>query len=67
VRWSRISVDSGRAAPANYKIDEVSFDVGAIDNHLDASLQAEQWPVGTYQVEIIINGKVEETVDFSVK
>jgi hypothetical protein len=67
VAW--ISVDSGGAAPANYKIDEVSFDVGAIDNHLDASLSKPNngWPVGTYQVEIIVDGTVAETVDFSVK
>src|SRR5262245_21654834 len=67
VAW--ISVDSGGAAPANYKIDEVSFDVGMIDNHVDASLSKPNngWPVGTYQVEIIVDGTVEETVPFAVK
>ena len=67
VAW--ISIDSGGVAPANYKIDEVSFDVGALDNHLDASLIKPNngWPVGTYQVEIIVDGNLEETVPFSVK
>src|SRR4051794_29197818 len=64
-----IAVDSGGVAPPNYKIDEVSFDVGLIDNRLDASLSKPNngWPVGTYQVDIIVDGKVEETVPFSVK
>jgi hypothetical protein len=67
VAW--IAVDSGGVAPPNYKIDEVSFDVGLIDNRLDASLSKPNngWPVGTYQVDIIVDGKVEETVPFSVK
>jgi hypothetical protein len=67
VAW--ISIDSGGVAPPNYKIDEVSFDVGALDNRLDASLSKPNngWPVGTYQVEIIVDGKLEETVPFSVK
>jgi hypothetical protein len=67
VAW--ISVDSGGVAPPNYKIDEVSFDVGLIDNRLDASLSKPNagWPVGTYQVQMIVDGTVEETVDFEVK
>lgn len=67
VTW--IAVDSGRAAPPNYRIDEVRFDIGLIDNRIDASLSKPNngWPVGTYQVEMIVDGTVEETVDFSVK
>lgn len=67
VAW--ISIDSGGVAPANYRIDEVSFDVGALDNRLDASLSKPNngWPVGTYEVELIVDGKVEETVPFAVK
>ncbi|MBS3649718.1 hypothetical protein KEU06_13980 [Pseudaminobacter sp. 19-2017] len=33
---ARFALDTGGVAPPNYKIDEVSFDVG--DNHVDASL-----------------------------
>src|SRR5438445_9207412 len=48
VSW--ISVDSGGAAPANYKIDEVSFEIGMIDNNVDSSMSKPDagWPVGTY-------------------
>ena len=67
VSW--ISVDSGGVAPANYKIDEVNFEIGTIDNHVDSSISKPDagWPVGTYQVQIAVDGTVKETVDFSVK
>lgn len=67
VSW--ISVDSGGVAPANYKIDEVSFDIGKIENHIDSAMTKPDtgWPVGTYQVQIAVDGTVKETVDFSVK
>ena len=67
VSW--ISVDSGGVAPANYKIDEVSFEIGMIENHVDASMTKPDagWPVGTYQVQIAVDGTVKEAVDFSVK
>lgn len=67
VAW--ISVDSGGAAPPNYKIDEASFDVGAIENHINASLSRPNngWPVGTYQVQLAVDGEVVESVDFSVE
>lgn len=67
VAW--IAVDSGGAAPPNFRIDEVSFDVGAIENHLDASLSKPNngFPAGKYQVEIAVDGKVEETVDFTME
>ena len=67
VSW--ISVDSGGVAPANYKIDEVSFEIGTIENHVNSSMTKPDagWPVGTYQVQIAVDGTVKETVDFSVK
>lgn len=67
VAW--ISVDSGGAAPPNYRIDEVSFDVGAIDNHVDASLSRPDsgWPVGAYQVQLAVDGEVVQAVDFSIE
>ena len=67
VSW--ISVDSGGVAPANYKIDEASFEIGKIENHIDASISKPDagWPVGTYQVQIAVDGTMKEAVDFSVK
>lgn len=67
VSW--ISVDSGGVAPANYKIDEASFEIGKIENHIDASISKPDagWPVGTYQVQITVDGTMKEAVDFSVK
>ena len=67
VSW--ISVDSGGVAPANYKIDEVSFEIGKIENHVDSSMTKPDagWPVGTYQVQIAVDGTMKEAVDFSVK
>lgn len=67
VSW--ISVDSGGVAPANYKIDEVSFEIGMIENHVDASMTKPDagWPVGTYQVQIAVDDALKETVDFAVK
>lgn len=36
VSW--IAVDTNGVAPANYKIDESSFNIGSVENRLDASL-----------------------------
>lgn len=67
VAW--IAVDTGGAAPANYKIDESNFDVGMIDNHIDASLSKPEqgWPVGVYKVILSVNDEPLESVDFSIK
>lgn len=67
VGW--IAVDTAGAAPANYRIDETSFDVGSLDNHLEASLSKPNagFPAGSYHIEIAVDGKVEETVPFVVK
>jgi hypothetical protein len=67
VSW--VSVNSGGVAPANYKIDEASFEIGMIDNHVDASITKPDagWPIGTYQAQIAVDGTVKETVDFAVK
>jgi outer membrane usher protein FimD/PapC len=67
VAW--FALDTGGAAPPNYRIDEVSFDVGMIDNHVDASLSHPDngWPAGNYQVQLIVNGEVIEAMDFSAE
>jgi hypothetical protein len=67
VSW--IAVDTGGAAPPNYKIDEVSFDVGAIENHADSSITKPNngWPIGTYNIIFSVNGEPIQTVDFSIE
>ena len=62
VTW--VAVDTNGVAPPNYKIDEASF-----DSHVDASLSKPNagFPVGKYEAVISVDGKVMETVDFSIK
>ncbi|WP_349962999.1 hypothetical protein [Rhizobium sp. ZPR3] len=67
VSW--IAVDTNGVAPANYKIDEASFDIGSLENHVDASLSKPNagFPVGKYKVVLSVDGKVMGTVEFSIK
>jgi hypothetical protein len=67
VSW--IAVDTAGVAPANYKIDEVSFDINSLENHVNSSLGKPNngFPVGSYEVILSVDGKQMETVDFSVK
>jgi hypothetical protein len=67
VSW--IAVDTNGVAPANYKIDEASFDIGSLENHVNASLSKPNagFPVGKYEAVLSVDGKVIETVDFSIK
>jgi len=67
IAW--ISVDSGGAAPPNYKIDEVNLDITSIINHVDSALTKPNsgWPVGTYKIEFSVDGKPMESVGFVVK
>lgn len=67
VSW--IAVDTNGVAPANYKIDEASFDIGSLEDHVDSSLSKPNagFPVGKYEAVLSVDGKVMETVDFSIK
>jgi hypothetical protein len=67
VSW--IAVDTNGVEPANYKIDEASFDIGSLENHVNASLSKPNagFPVGKYEAVLSVDGKVIETVDFSIK
>jgi hypothetical protein len=67
VSW--IAVDTNGVAPANYKIDEATFDIGSLENHVDASLSKPNagFPVGKYKVVLSVDGKVMEIVEFSIK
>ena len=67
ITFSWISVDSHGAAPANHVIDKVDLDVG-VNNHVDSQLSKPTagWPVGTYRVDLAIDGAVADTVPFSI-
>jgi len=67
VSW--IAVDTNGVAPANYKIDEASFDVGSLENQVNSSLSKPDagFPAGKYEAVLSVDGKVMETVDFSIK
>ena len=67
VSW--VSIFSNGAAPPNYTIKELSFDVGMLDNRLKAQLSKPTagWPVGSYQVRIAVDDETVESLDFEVK
>lgn len=67
VSW--IAVDTAGAAPPNYKIDEVSFDIKANENQVNSSITKpnNDWPVGTYNIIFSVDGKPMETADFSIE
>ncbi len=60
------ATDVGTAAAPNTLID--SFEIaGEGTRNLDFTLAPKAaWPVGTYHVEVAVNGNVERVVDFSV-
>ena len=45
------------------------IEIGALENHVDSAMTKPNagWPVGTYQVQISVDGTLKQTVDFSVK
>ncbi|QPC95282.1 hypothetical protein GA829_25440 [Mesorhizobium sp. INR15] len=67
ITFSWISVDSHGAAPDNYTIDKVDLDVGS-NNQADSQLSKPTagWPVGTYRVDLLIDGTVADSVPFSI-
>jgi hypothetical protein len=64
-----IAEDTHGAAPPNYKIDSVEFEVGSIVNVATFSLSKPNagWPVGTYRVDLFINGQASGTAHFKVE
>ena len=64
-----IAEDTHGAAPPNYKIDSVEFNVGGIVNVATFSLSKPNagWPVGKYRVDLFINGKASGTAHFTVE
>lgn len=67
IAW--IAVDTGGAAPPNYKIDGVDLHIGSLTNNVKSAMTKPNngWPVGTYKIEFSVNGKVLESADFTVK
>jgi len=67
IAW--IAVDTGGAAPANYKIDSVDLHIGSLTNHVKSAMTKPNngWPVGSYEIDFSVNGKVMEKTDFTVK
>ena len=63
-----IAEDTHGAAPANYKIDSVDFKVGTIENVIDCSLSKPNggWPVGSYRVDLTVDGNVVTNAKFVV-
>lgn len=74
VKAEWIAVDTNNAAPANYKIDEKTLAVesDASDSNIwHASLSLTKpnkgWPVGSYRVDLMVNGEVDQSFKFTVK
>jgi hypothetical protein len=67
IAW--VAVDTGGVAPPNYKIDSVNLHIGSLTNHVKSSMTKPNngWPVGSYEIEFSVNGKVMETTDFTIK
>ena len=67
ITFSWISVDSHGVAPANYTIDKVDLDVGS-NNQVNSQISKPTagWPVGTYKVDMAIDGAVADSVPFSI-
>jgi hypothetical protein len=62
------AVDVGDAAPADTKIDELEKtmnDSGKVDFTLSIPSSG-VWPVGTYKVDVYLDGKLNKTLEFSV-
>ena len=64
-----IAEDTAGVAPANYKIDSMETAAGAIANVETFSLSKPTagWPVGTYRVDLFIDGKAAGNVHFKVE
>ncbi len=61
------TVDVGSAAPPNNKIDSTELTTDGSRN-IDFTLQPNTtWPVGTYRVEITVNGVLDTVKTFSVQ
>ena len=67
VTW--VAVDTNGVAPPNYKIDSIDLHIGSLTNHVKSAMTEPNngWPVGSYEIQFSVNGKVMETTDFTIK
>jgi len=68
VKSEWIAVDTGGAAPPNYRIDSVEMTVGPLINNVDFNFSKPTagWPVGDYRIDLFIDGKPAGNVKFKV-
>ena len=64
-----VAEDTNGAAPANYKIDSVDLTVAPPINIATFSLSKPNagWPVGSYRVDLFIDGRAAGTMHFKVE
>lgn len=64
-----VAEDTNGAAPANYKIDSVDLTVAPPIDTATFSLSKPNagWPVGSYRVDLFIDGKAAGTMHFKVE
>lgn len=62
------AVDVGSAAPAGTTIDEAEITMNSSGNvHFTLSQPSSgKWPVGTYKVDIYLDGKLNRTMEYAV-
>ena len=67
VSW--VSVDSHGVAPANFAIATVDIPIDSGQDKINSELSkpTKGWPVGTYRVDITIDGTAAEAAAFEVK
>jgi len=68
VRGDWIAVDTGGAAPPNYKVATKEMKAGGIINDLTFSYSKPNagWPAGDYRVDLFIDGKAAGQAKFKV-
>ncbi len=64
-----IAEDTGKAAPANTKIDEasISLEGDTKDGDFSVSKPTKGWPAGKYRLEVYANDKLVTTAKFSIE
>ncbi len=61
------ALDTGGIAPCNSPIDATTLESDGTRNLDFALAPTGNWPAGTYQVQIVVNGKVARVQTFNVK
>ena len=61
--WTAIQAEG---ADPNTFIDETELTTGSNSLHFDLS-NTNLWPVGTYKVDLYLNGELDRTLEFEVK